>query len=741
MLRNPLQWAFRSRVSKGGLARARINGMDDMTTHGRILAGAAIALAMPMAEASAQSAVSLSPLVVSAPAAEETSTDPVTGYVAKTTATGAKTDTPVTEVPQSVSVIGREEMDDRGATKIDEALRYTPGVFAQPFGPDSDTNWLFIRGFQATATGTYQDGLQNFSYAFGSFFTDSFNIERIEVLRGASSVLYGGSNPGGLVNYVSKRPTGERLRYMELGINDAGTAFTGFDIGDKAGDDMSYRVTGKIQGGDGYSDEAEGFRGTISPSVNWKPNDRNEVTFLANYTYIDETHNGGAFLPYVGTVVDAPFGKIDPDANFTEPDIDKYVRRQFSAGYEFSHYADDDLTFRQNFRYGHSELHEISVYPFGYNGFSATPDATNTLSRVNFEHDTSVNTVLLDNQLEKKFATGPVAHTLLGGVDYKYFGMEQVQASGSATTISATDPQYGAEQGDRSAYIDQQLTMHQVGFYAQDQLRFGDGWLVTLNGRYDRVRNLADGTPSYDGNDGQWSGRAGLAYTFAGGVTPYASYSTFFNPVLGTSAVDGSVFKPETGKQYEIGVKYAPTWIDGLFTVALFDLTRQNVVTGSGVTETQLGEVNSQGFEAEARINVTKNLKATGAFTILDLDITKDADASIVGNQPYIVPERMASVSADYTFDHEDLDGVLKGVTVGGGVRYVGSSWADNANTLKVPSATVYDAKIGYAEDNWGVDLNVNNLFDKTYVAACQTEYSCAYAEGRTAMLKFHINW
>ena len=723
--------------------------MDDMTTHGRILAaqwtlraGTALALAVPLADARAQTTVPLAPLVVSAPAADETATDPVTGYVAKTTATGSKTDTPVAEVPQSVSVIGRDEMDDRGVTKVDEALRYVPGVFAQPFGPDSDTNWMFIRGFQATATGTYQDGLQNFSYGFGGFYTDSFNIERIEVLRGASSVLYGGSNPGGLVNYVSKRPTGERLRYMELGIDDAGTAFTGIDVGDTAGDDFAYRITGKIQGGDGQTDFAEGFRGTVSPSITWTPNDRNTITFLANYTFIDETHNGGGFLPYVGTVVDAPFGKIDPDANFTEPDLDKYVRRQYSAGYEFTHTADDDLTFRQNFRYGHSELHEVSLYAYGYAGFSATPtDAANSLQRINFEHDTTVDTVLLDNQLEKKFSTGPVAHTLLGGVDYKYYAMDQTQLSGSATTISATDPQYGAEQGARSAYIDQQLTMHQLGLYAQDQLRFGDGWLVTLNGRYDRVRNYAEGTPAYDGNDGQLSGRVGLAYTFAGGVTPYASYSTFFNPVLGVSAATGAAFQPESGHQYEVGLKYAPTWIDGLFTVALFDLTRQNVVTGSGVTETQIGEVNSQGFEAEARVNVTKNLKATGAFTLLDLDITKDADSSIVGKQPYIVPERMASLAVDYTFDHEDVGGVLKGVTVGGGVRYVGSSWADNANTLKVPSATVYDAKIGYAEDNWGVDLNVDNLFDKTYVASCQTEFSCGYAEGRTAMVKFHMNW
>ena len=707
---------------------------------GRLLA-AALAATPLAAEAADPAPVTLAPMTVTGEAQDDGATAPVSGYVAKRTATGTKTATPVEEVPQSVSVIGREEIDDRGATKVDEALRYTPGVFAQPFGADSDTNWLFIRGFQATATGTYQDGLQNYSYAFGGFFTDSFTLERIEVLKGASSVLYGGSNPGGLVNYVSKRPTGERLRYMELGIDDAGTAFTGVDIGDTVDEHFSSRFVGRIQGGDGHTDESGGFRGIAAPSLTWKPNDSNTVTFLANYTFIDETHNGGGFLPYVGTVVDAPFGKIDRDANFTEPDIDKYVKRQASIGYEFEHLAENDLTFRQNFRYGHSELHEVSLYPFGYSGFSTTPTASNTLSRVNFEHETEVDTVLLDNQVEKSFATGPVRHTLLGGVDYKYFRMDQMQASGSATEISATDPAYGAEQGARSAYIDQELTMHQVGLYAQDQLRFGDGWLVTLNGRYDRVRNLAEGTPAYDGNDGKWSGRAGLAYTFAGGVTPYVSYATFFNPVLGVSAASGSAFRPETGDQYEIGVKYAPDWIDGLFTVALFDLTRQNVVTGSGVTETQIGEVESKGIEIEGKVNVTRNLKLTGGVTFLDLEITKDADATAVGNQPYIVPERMASLAADYRFDRETLGGALNGVEVGGGVRHIGSSWADNQNTLKVPAATVYDARVGYAEEDWGVDLPAHNLFDKAYVASCQTAYTCSYAEGRTVMLKFHMNW
>ncbi|WP_207459682.1 TonB-dependent siderophore receptor [Azospirillum sp. SYSU D00513] len=703
---------------------------------------AAAALLMPAlahAQGTAPTApVVLDPVTVEGTRPADTPTSPVQGYVVRSTATGSKTDTPIDEIPQSVSVIGRDEMDDRGAQKVDEALRYTAGVFAQPFGSDKDTNWIYIRGFQATQTGVYQDGLQLYGFGFGGTFTDSYTLERVEVLRGAASVLYGGSNPGGLVNLVSKRPDGERLRSVETGITDSGRAHLGFDFGDQLNGTLSYRLTGRIEGGDGATDFEDGFRGTISPSFRWTPNDRTSLTVLANYTHIDERHNGGAFLPYVGTVVDAPFGRIERDANFTEPDLDDYERRQLQVGYELEHQVNDSLTLRQNVRYGYSDIHEVSLYPFGYGGFAAAPaDPDNLLSRINFEHQTEVNSFLIDNQVQAKLRTGPIEHTALFGVDYRLFDMDQVQLSGSATPISATNPVYGAPQGTRSAYIDQVLKMHQIGVYLQDQMRFGQGWIVTLNGRYDHVSTDADGTPAYQGKDVEFSGRAGLAYEFANGLTPYASASTFFNPVLGSSPAAG-VFKPETGRQYEVGVKYRPAWADALFTAALFDLTRTNVVTGPFNAETQIGEVNSQGFEFEAKANLTESLKATAAFTAFDLEITEDADASLIGNTPYIVPQTQASLFLDYSFRD---GGPLDGVGVGGGVRYIGSSWADNENTLKVPDATVFDARVGYEQDNWGVNLSVTNLFDKKYVASCQTQFSCGYAEGRTALLKVNMSW
>ncbi|RWQ67624.1 MAG: TonB-dependent siderophore receptor [Mesorhizobium sp.] len=712
-----------------------------------LLAGAAIALISPMTAFAQQDNIQLEPVVVEDEAGDS-ATGPVDGVVAKETKTGSKTATKLTEIPQSVSVIGRQEIDDQGAQKIDESLRYTAGVFTQPFGPDSDTNWLFIRGFDATATGVYMDGLQLFSYGFGGFYIDSFGLERIEVLKGPASVLYGGSNPGGIVNYVSKRPDGRR-RYVETGVNDAGNVYLGFDIGDVASDGVvSYRVNGRVADGDTYSDLQDGWRGFISPSITWQPNEQTRLTVLANFSHIDENHNGGGFLPYEGTVTDrivdgVNYGRIDPDANFTEPSIDLYKREQGSIGYEFEHTFDNDWTVRSNTRFGAASIDEVSVYP---NGWASATE----LDRINFGHDTDVMTFLSDFQIEGKFETGAIEHTLLAGIDYKYYNIDQVQSSalfGTTPPIDAFDPVYGSPLTPRVSYLNQDLTQQQLGFYAQDQLRFGDGWLLTLNGRYDWGWLSADNGPTYysatsssqSSNVGDFSGRAGLAYEFDNGITPYASIATFFNPIIGTDA-NGDLFKPEEGVQYEVGVKYEPTFVDGLFTLLVFDLTRQNVAVASPdnpFAQVQRGEVRSRGVELEGKVNITEDLRVTGAFTAYDLDITKDTNPALIGKTPFIVPELMVSASVDYTFRGDWYDGV----SIGAGVRHLGSSWADNENTAKVPAVTLADLKLGYEKENWGVDLNITNLFDKTYVASCQTTLTCSYGEGRSFKLKAHTTW
>lgn len=687
----------------------------------------------------AQQETVLEQITIRADAASD-ATGPVQGYVAKSSTTGSKTGTPLNEIPQAVSVVGKQEMDDRGVVnKVDEALRYTPGVVAAPYGTDPDTDWFYIRGFEATQTGVFMDGLHLFSYGFGGFQIDPFMLERVEVLKGPASVLYGGSNPGGIVNMVRKRPTDEPYYYTETGINSNGNAFGGFDISDKVGssDTMTYRLTGKIAGGDNYSDYSHDLRGFIMPQLTISPDDATKFTIWGYAGALDQVHVGNGFLPYVGTVVDAPFGRIPRDFFPGEPDLDKGRYDQQMIGYDLEHEFDGGWKVSSNFRYGHLDKYEFGPYPYLY----ATPTA---LNRIGFEGDTTADSLAWDNRIENEFELGGATHKVMAGIDYRYYRIDNVQnfVFGSGP-IDVIDPIYGLPQVPNGPLYDEVLTMNQVGFYAQDQVRFGENWLLTLNGRYDYVHSNFDNqlTPasSYKSSDNAWSGRAGLAYEFDKGLTPYVSAATFFNPLVGTGASGPLV--PEEGEQFEAGIKFDPTFFDGTLTVSVFHINKQNYVVSLPTppfTRSQLGEVESKGIELEAKVNLNENWRLLGSFTYTDVEVTENPlNPALVGKTPYIVPDVTASLWLDYTV----TTGALEGLSLGAGLRYKGESWADEANTLKVPDATVVDAAIRYKKNDWTASLNVANLFDKEYVESCGGIGACGYGDARTFTFKLSKVW
>ena len=709
------------------------------TVRAGLMAGtAAIGLAAAWPTFAQQETV-LEQITISADAPSD-ATGPVEGYVAKSSATGSKTGTPLNEIPQAVSVVGKQEMDDRGVVnKVDEALRYTPGVVAAPYGTDPDTDWFYIRGFEATQTGVFMDGLHLFSYGFGGFQIDPFMLERVEVLKGPASVLYGGSNPGGIVNMVRKRPTDEPYYYTETGINSNGNAFGGFDISDKVGssDTMTYRLTGKIAGGDNYSDYSHDLRGFIMPQLTVSPDDATKFTIWGYAGALDQVHVGNGFLPYVGTVVDAPFGRIPRDFFPGEPDLDKGRYDQQMIGYDLEHEFDGGWKVSSNFRYGHLDKYEFGPYPYLY----ATPTA---LNRIGFEGDTTADSLAWDNRIENEFELGGATHKVMAGIDYRYYRIDNVQnfVFGSGP-IDVVDPIYGLPQVPNGPLYDEVLTMNQVGFYAQDQVRFGENWLLTLNGRYDYVHSNFDNqlTPasSYKSSDNAWSGRAGLAYEFDNGLTPYVSAATFFNPLVGTGASGPLV--PEEGEQLEAGIKYDPTFFDGSLTASVFHINKQNYVVSLPTppfTRSQLGEVESKGIELEAKVNLNENWRLLGSFTYTDVEVTENPlNPALVGKTPYIVPDVTASLWLDYTV----TTGALEGLSLGAGLRYKGESWADEANTLKVPDATVVDAAIRYKKNDWTASLNVTNLFDKEYVESCGGIGACGYGDARTFTFKLSKVW
>ncbi|MFT4121338.1 TonB-dependent siderophore receptor [Bradyrhizobium sp.] len=674
----------------------------------------------------------------------ETARGPVRGYVANRSSSGTKTNTPIMETPQAVSVIGAEQIRDQKPNKLDEVLRYTAGVRAGTFGADTRNDWWLIRGFKSDDIGLFLDGMQLFYTAYASWKLQPSNMERVEVLRGPAAVLYGGSSPSGIVNVISKLPPTEPIRYIEAGVNNFGNAYIGFDIGGPVATQpqdgkLYYRFVGQVQNGGTQVDFISDNNYFIAPSFTWKPDADTTFTVLASASKQDT--RGINFLPYQGTVTNAPFGKIPTSFFAGDPSVDKFTREQEMLGYQFERNLTDDLTFRQNARFAHVDL----TYR-GYVGSVWTDINTASLSRYNWYAKDTANQANLDNQLEYRFNTGPVKHTMLFGVDLKGYQIDDYQAFGfGVSSINVLNPTYGAAEVPlpTAPFRNFLITQKQAGTYLQDQMKLGNFTLV-LSGRNDWVETTqaARDTGAIVGqrDDSKFSGRAGLIYNFDNGIAPYVSYSTSYNPIIGLNAAN-QLFLPETGKQAEVGVKVAPKGFDGYFTVSAFDLVRQNVATtlpgSTPVLQNQTGEVTSRGIELEAVANVTRELKLIGAFTAYHLFTSKDLDPTLVGKTPTNTPQTLISGWADYTFK----DGPLAGFGFGGGVRYVGSSWADTANTLEVPSVVLGDLAVHYEWQNWRTAINVINLTDKIYVASCASDTSCFYGDRRRVTASVSYKW
>ncbi|WP_027575319.1 TonB-dependent siderophore receptor [Bradyrhizobium sp. WSM1743] len=676
----------------------------------------------------------------------ETPRGPVNGYVAGRSSSGTKTNTPIMETPQAVSVIGAEQIRDQKPNKLDEVLRYTAGVRAGTFGADTRNDWWLIRGFKSDDIGLFLDGMQLFYTAYASWRLPPSNMERVEVLRGPSAVLYGGSSPSGIVNVISKMPPAEPIRYIETGVNNFGNAYVGFDFGGPVATQpqdgkLFYRVVGEVRNGGTQVDFTPDNNYFIAPSFTWKPDADTTFTVLASASKTDT--RGINFLPYQGTVTNAPFGKIPTSFFVGDPSVDKFTREQEMLGYQFERHLTDDLTFRQNARFAH-----VDVTYRGYVGSGWTDVNTASLARYNWYAKDTANQANLDNQLEYRFNTGPVRHTMLFGVDLRGYQIDDYQLFevGAIPSINVFNPSYGL--GDIPFAAPQfqtnfRITQKQAGTYVQDQMKLGNFTLV-LSGRNDWVETTQaardTGATVASRDDSRFSGRAGLIYNFDNGIAPYVSYATSYNPIIGINSTTNRLFLPETGQQAEIGVKVAPKGFDGYFTASVFDLKRQNVATTDPVITTlqnQTGEVTSRGIELEAVANATKELKFIGAFTAYHLFTSKDLNPALVGKTPTNTPEMLVSGWADYTFK----DGPLAGFGFGGGVRYIGSSWADQANTLEVPAVVLGDLALHYEWQNWRTALNVINLTDKIYVASCASASSCFYGDRRRVTASVSYKW
>lgn len=730
------------------------------------LIGLALGACAPAAWAQTTSVVSTSDSASTATLAPVTvrgngsAFDPTFGYVATESITATKTDTPLIEVPQSISVVTQDQIREQGAQTLNQVLRYTSGVTPETRGSAATRLDQFtIRGFGAT---TFLDGLRVFGSRDALPQVDAYRLERVDILKGPSSVMFGQGGPGGLVNQISKRPLSERLNEVEIQAGNFDFRRANFDFSGPIDEDKKflYRVTGAGYMSDGQIDSTKERRYFISPSFTWQPTSDTRLTVLTNFQRDPHMGSYGGVTAY-RSVFDAPDGrKLKPDFYDGDAGFEKSDRKNHSVGYQLEHRFNDTFTARSNARYLHAEGIYRSVYTnSGGNGTGYLDPEFRILNRSKGGTNVKMDTYGIDNHLQAKFDTGFVKHTALVGFDFNHLDSDTKSSLFSAAPpLDVFNPDHHMDIGPLTWSSQANQRQYQTGLYAQDQIKI-ERLSLLLGGRYDWTRTVTDSTSLLNGvkthtptRAEAFTGRAGLIYNFDNGIAPYISYSESFEPQSGIGAND-KPFDPLEGKQYEVGVKYQPVGTRSLFTVAAFDIRRKNLLTSipgcvGARCQEQAGEVKTQGFEFEARAEPMAGLSVIGNYTYTDNKYTKDQATatrpSLVGQSPTGVPQHQASAWARYQLQ----SGPFAGLGVGAGVRYLGTSQGNDRNTFKVPSATLVDAVVDYdlgraspAMKGMNVALNVANLFDKEYVASCMSEAWCWYGYQRSVKATFRYRW
>ena len=641
----------------------------------------------------------------------------ITGYTARVATTATKTNTPLIEVPQSVSVVTREQLNDRNVQTFTDAVNYVPGAVSARSGFDPRFDQIFIRGFDVlTNQGIYRDGLRVIGTGFAYPKSEPYGAEALTILRGPASGLYGLGSPGGILDITTKRPVFAPFGEVQFQAGSFDRFQGNFDVGgpiEGSGGTMAYRLTGVRR-------EAGTFIGLgttddqlyLAPAFTWKPSADTTFTFLSEFQ-VTNTPAATFFYNDPGFRV-SKFYQGDP--RFIGLD-----QTQYRVGYAFEHFITPDLIFRQNFR--HYGLFLSAKYVDINNINEARTIGTRDTGYIR----EGLVQQTLDNQLEARFATGPVAHTVVGGVDYARYSLSARFGFGLAPDLNLVTRNYGQQFIPTPPLAPaSRQSEDEIGVYLQDQAKFGN-FILTLNGRHDWVfqNNYATPDSAVSRQDNSaFTGRVGLGYVLAPGLVPYASYATTFTPQVGIDR-NGQAFKPATGDQIEAGVKYLIPGTNIQTAFAGFDINQSNILipdAGNLAFQTAGGAVRLTGFEAEATANLAPGTNLTIAYTHVDIRFVNSVSAtgqSIAGNRVSGIPSDTYASFLTYAFPPSSA---LRGLQIGGGIRFIGSSFADDQNTVRNTAVTLYDALVAYdfaALDprykGFRAQINAYNIFDRNY--------------------------
>lgn len=617
--------------------------------------------------------------------------------VAKDTTGGGRMATPILDTPASVSVITSKEIQERAAESVEQVLQYTSGVTTDFYGSDDRFDYFKIRGFDALM---YRDGLV-IGRPFGGLREEPFAFERVEVLKGANSAGFGVSDPGGAVNYVTKRPRSERFGevYATGGSFDHGE--TGLDFGDNitADDTLSYRITGKFKRSDEEYDYSRDDENFIMGGLTWRPGDDTSLSVVFDHLDRDGVPGSG------GHPVGTDFSR---DRFFGEPDFNYRDINRNTVSVFLDHDFGDGLTFSSNTRYSRSRSN------FGYAYISSTPtDGSTIADRAFFANDGSDKQFIVDAHVQYDASIENLASRTLFGVEYNTYNTDSANFWGAAPGIDWTNQVYTGAPASVPIFANTRDDQKTRGIYLQEELTLFDRVIATVGLRndwldLDETDELSGSTST--GDFSEFTKRLGLTYKITDELAAYASYAeSVAPPQVGTD--------PETGKQYEVGIKYQPTEFPAIFTAAVYDLTKENITVTDPATflQSSIGKVRHRGIDLEAKAEITNNISVIGAYSYIDSNIVENGTGGNEGNRLALVPAHFASAWATYTLDGNGTRGDM---TFGVGTRYTGSYYFSDANTSKSKANVVFDASFTYnIQENTTFQVNVSNIFDEKHVA------------------------
>lgn len=662
----------------------------------------------------------LAPVIINAKV-KASADDDANSVVAKELWVGGKVATSILNTPASVSVVTNKEMQQRSVSTTEEALQYTPGVVSDYYGSDDRNDYFLIRGFQAT---TYRDGLTLSSMR--GVREDPYAYERIEILRGANSTLFGPADPGGSVNFVTKQPRFEKFGqgYVTYGSYDH--AETGIDVGDALNDEQTLagRFTAKMQNSDREYDHSQDDNRFVMGGLTWAPTDFTSATVVLDYLKTNSSPNSG------GYPLDKEYDRSD---FYGEPGYNFHDVERTSLSGNITHDFDNGFTLRSNLRY--SELTD----DFGYVYLSDSASRVGTtIPRYVFGTDSDADQLNGNLMLQYDAQFEHIDSSTLVGVEYLDSTTKQSSVYGLAPSIDIANPVFTGVPGGITPYTRKKNDATTKAVFLQQNLSFFDRVIATAGVRNDSMdlssKEYIGGEQTEKDNFSETSYRAALTYIVNDEVSTYVSMvESVSPPQVGVT--------PQTGKQYEVGIKYSPMGMDALFSAAVYDLTQENVtiavVLPSGIIEQQtVGESRVRGLDLEAKAQVTQDISVIGAYSYMESEVLRGSlydGSSLKGNEFTTAPKHTASLWSYYDIPGTD-------VSVGLGARYVGAYYMDAANTKKSDGTTLFDAALNYKIAK-GTDLalNVSNLFDEQHVVGSGT--ANYYNPGREVTAKGSYSW